>query len=92
MPRSRCRADRRLRRPIDLLGRGGVACEQRVAESNTVLVDHVLNSTITWLCYLQTGFAVEFDERYARPLSAFGMRRRAFFLALTSIATKSPGS
>jgi hypothetical protein len=40
---------------------------RQIAESNTVLVDHVLNSTIAWLGYLQTGVSGKFDERYSRP-------------------------
>jgi hypothetical protein len=39
---------------------------QQIADSNTVLMDHVLNSTIAWLGYLQTGVAGKYDKRYAR--------------------------
>jgi len=37
-----------------------------IAENNTVLVDHILNSTIAWLGYLQTGVAGKFHEHYTR--------------------------
>src|ERR1700722_17379179 len=40
---------------------------QQIAEENTVLVDHVLNSTIAWLGFLQTGVAGELSEQYSKP-------------------------
>lgn len=39
---------------------------RQIAESNTVLVDHVLNATIAWLGFLQSGVASKYDERYSR--------------------------
>jgi hypothetical protein len=47
-----------------LLGR--LNCQQ-IAEDNTVLVDHVLNSTIAWLGFLQTGVASQLNEHYSKP-------------------------
>jgi hypothetical protein len=45
---------------------GRLNCQQ-VAEENTVLVDHVLNSTIAWLGFLQTGVASQLNEQYSKP-------------------------
>jgi hypothetical protein len=47
-----------------LLGR--LNCQQ-IAEDNTVLVDHVLDSTIAWLGFLQTGIASQLSEHYSKP-------------------------
>ncbi len=44
---------------------GRLDCQQ-IGEDNTVLLNHVLNSTIAWLGYLQTGFSSKIDERYSR--------------------------
>jgi hypothetical protein len=53
---------------------------REIAEGNMVLVDHVLNSTIAWLGYLQSGVASGYDPHYSRPPEQ--VRREAeFFLS-----------
>jgi hypothetical protein len=55
---------------------------QQIAESNTVLVDHVLDSTIAWLGYLRTGISGSYDERYARPPDQVRREAQAFLSRL----------
>jgi hypothetical protein len=45
---------------------GRLNCGQ-IAQDNTVLLDHILNSTVAWLGYLNTGFASQLDPHYSKP-------------------------
>lgn len=60
---------------------GRLDCGQ-VAEHNTVLVDHIMNSTIAWLGYLQTGFSSRIDARYSRSTEQVRQEAQTFLARL----------